>query len=98
MTDTLAMTKLKNALVKIDPNLKVDLKNVRVNGQLQGCSGFVTNPATGKIAYVNTDHNHSTNREALYRTAEHTRDFRGGMNKFAPYYELPQAVVDLVRA
>jgi hypothetical protein len=93
---TLGMTKLKNALVKIDPALTVALKNERVNGQLQGCSGFVTNPSTGNIVYVSTDCNHGTSRGALYRTATTTRDFSGGANRFAAYDELPRAVVELL--
>lgn len=95
---TMSMTQLKNRLVKIDPDLKIELRNVRINGQLQGCSGFVTNPATGKIAYVSTDANHGHSIDnALYRSAEHTRDYRGGLNKFASYDELPRAVVELLR-
>ena len=93
MTGTLAMTKLKNQLVAIDPDLTVELRNVRVNGQLRGCSGFVTNPVTGDIAYVNTE---TSTGSALYRTAESTRDFRGGRNQFASHLELPRAVVNLL--
>jgi hypothetical protein len=88
------MTKLKNQLVKIDPDLKVELKNVRINGQLHGCSGFVTNPDTKKIAYISTD---TLPDMALYRTAEHTRDFRGGKNEYASHTKLPQAVVNLLK-
>jgi hypothetical protein len=98
ITGTMSMTQLKNRLIKIDPSLKVELRNVRINGQLQGCSGFVTNLATGKIGYICTDCNHGTSlNNAYYRTAEHTRDFRGGMNRFASYDELPQSVVDLLK-
>lgn len=93
MSTPLAMTKLKNALVKIDPDLKVELKNVRINGQLMGCSGFVTNPDTGQIVYVNTESDLGT---ALYRTAESTRDYRGGQNRFAGYDDLPGSVVSLL--
>jgi hypothetical protein len=97
MSQTLAMTKLKNQLVKIDPDLKVELKNVRINGQLKGCTGFVTNPANGKIAYVSTDVDYRPGlHNALNRTAESTRDFRGGMNRFAGNDELPRAVVELL--
>lgn len=95
---TMSMTQLKNRLAKIDPELKIELRNVRINGQLQGCSGFVTNPATGKIAYVSTDCNHGRSlNDSYYRTAESTRDFRGGLNKFASYDELPRAVVELLK-
>jgi hypothetical protein len=94
---TLAMTKLKNMILQVDPDLKVELKNIRINGQLQGCSGFVTNPATQKIAYVSTDTNHGTSRNnALLRSAKHTRDYTGGQNRFSGYAELPQELVDLI--
>lgn len=94
----MSMTQLKNRLAKIDPDLEIELRNVRINGQLQGCSGFVTSPATGKIAYVNTDCNHGRSvGNAYYRTAESTRDFRGGPNKFASYGDLPRAVVELLK-
>lgn len=95
---TMSMTQLKNRLVKIDPGLKIELRNQRINGQLQGCSGFVTDSATGRIVYVSTDANHGTSlNKALLRTAKNTRDFVGGMNQFATYDELPHAVVDLLR-
>ena len=90
--------KVKNALKKIDPDLVLDIKNVRINGQLQGCSGFVTDPATGNVVYLNTDCNHGTSLgEAYYRTAEHTKDYTGGRNRFTSYRELPQDVVNLLR-
>lgn len=90
--------KVKNALKKIDPDLVLDIKNVRINGQLQGCSGFVTDPRTSAVVYLNTDCNHGTSLDdAYYRTAEHTKDFTGGRNHFTSYQELPQAVVDLLR-
>jgi hypothetical protein len=95
MTSTLAMTKLKNQLVAINPGLKVELRNIRVNGQLRGCSGFVTNPATGAVAYVGTE---TDTGRAHYRTARDTRDFAGGSNQYATFLALPQAVVDLISA
>lgn len=98
-TGTLAMTKLKNRLKKLDPDLVFHLKNVRINGITMGCSGFVVNPANDAIVYVNTDHNHGTSMDrAYYRTAEHLKDYTGGRNHFATYDELPQAVVDMLQA
>ena len=94
------VTKLKNRLKALDPALDLTkLKNVRVNGELMGASGFVTNPANGAIVYVNTDHNHGTSMDnALYRRAQHLRDFTGERNNFASYADLPQEVVDLLNA
>lgn len=93
-----AATKLKNDLVRLDPELQVELRNVRINGSLQGCSGFVTNPRTGKIAYVCTDRNNMATTRALYRSAKHTRDFTGGTNRFATYDDLSRSVVELLRS
>ena len=94
----LAMTKLRNRLLAIQPDLIVDLHNVRVNGVTFGCSGFVTDPQTGHIVYVNTDHNHMTRyNNAYYRTAESTSDYTGGRNHFATYADLPERVVALLK-
>ena len=95
MYETILARKLKNQLLALDPTLTVEVKNVRVNHETMGCSGFVTSQA-GKVVYVNTDHNHGTNRKALYRTAEHNKDYRGGMNQYAPYDEVALAVVALL--
>jgi hypothetical protein len=95
---TLLATKLKNQILAIDPTLEVKLKNVSVNGVKFGCSGFITNPATGRVVYINTDHNHHTNTDACYRTARDTKDYRGGLNNFATYDELAPAAVRLVNS
>lgn len=80
---TLNAVKLRNAILAADPKAKVELKNVRINGVLQGCSGFVLR--NGRVVYVDTDRNHGTNKTALVRTARHTRDYTGGPNTFAEY-------------
>lgn len=95
--NALAAIKLRNQLLALRPDLVVSLRNVRVNGALFGCSGFVTDPATGRIVYVNTDHNHGTRlNNAYYRTAESTSDYTGGQNHFATYAELPAKVLRLL--
>lgn len=97
-TGVLAMTRLRNRIRALDAGLETHLRNIRVNGRLQGCSGFVVNPATSKIAYVSTDTNHGTRTgEALYRSAESLRDFTGGVNRFADYDSLPGEIVELLR-
>lgn len=93
----LAAIKLRNRLLALCPDLVVSLRNVRVNGALFGCSGFVTDPKTGRIVYVCTDHNHGISyNKALYRTARHDKDFTGGHNHFASYDELPVKVIQLL--
>lgn len=88
--------KMKNELLALNPKLKVELKNVTVNGNKLGCSGFITDLETGRIVYVNSDNNHGTNRTAYYRAARHTKDFTGGLNHSQSYENLSQSVVSLL--
>lgn len=95
MATALLSTKLKNQIKALDTDLVVELKNVRVNGEALGCTGFVTNPDTGAVTYVCTDNNHGLNTKALYRTAKHTKDYTGGRNNFAAYGDLADEVVKM---
>lgn len=98
LTGALSMTRLRNRLKQLDPELVCHLKNIRVNGQLQGCSGFVVNPRNQQVAYVNTDANHGSRLdEAFYRTAENVHDYRGGRNHHCRYHELPRELVEFLR-
>ncbi len=90
-------TKTKNQILAIDGDLIVELKNVRVNGALFGCSGFITDPRTGKIVYINTDHNHHTVHEALYRTAKDNLDYTGGPNHFAHFDDIAKEAVAFLK-
>lgn len=69
-------TKLKN---QFSPAHVVALKNIRVNDDKRGCSGFIS--LNGAIVYVNTERCGSLGY--LYRTAEHLKDYTGGPNRFA---------------
>jgi len=93
---TLNAVKLRNELNALRSGLTIELKNVRINGVLQGCTGFVTDDATGNIIYVSTDRNHGTVSTALYRTAAHTRDYTGGHNNFALFENLAAEVVAML--
>lgn len=95
MPRPLLAAKLRNQIKTLDSDLVVTLKNIRVNDSALGCSGFVTNPNTGAVTYVNTDNNRGRTTRALFRTAENERDFRGGINKFAEYDDLAEEVVNL---
>lgn len=96
---TLNAVKLRNQLNALAPEegLDIHLQNVRINGVLQGCSGFVYNPNTETFVYVSTDRNHDTVRNALYRTAKNRRDYTGGTNRFAEWDELAEKVLALSR-
>lgn len=69
-------TKLKN---QFSPAHVVALKNIRVNDDKRGCSGFIS--LNGAIVYVNTERCGSLGY--LYRTAAHLKDYTGGPNRFA---------------
>ena len=84
--------KVKN-LFKGKP-FELKIKDININGQKRGCSGFITNTETGKICYINTESFfNGGNGSGLYgnkkkaimmRTAENTNDFHGGVNHFLP--------------
>lgn len=68
--------------------LVVKLKNIRLNGDSIGCSGFIANLETGKVVYVNTEESGNAYRTSnsmryLYRTATSFEDYTGGTNRFA---------------
>ena len=65
-------TKLKN---RFTPAHVVALKNIRVNADTRGCSGFIS--LHGVHVYVNTE------GVLMYRTAQHVKDYTGGANRFA---------------
>jgi len=69
-------TKLKN---RFSPAHQVALKNIRVNADVRGCSGFIS--LHGVHVYVNTEK--CGGLGYLYRTAQHLKDYTGGANRFA---------------
>jgi hypothetical protein len=71
----LLATKLKN---QFTPAHQVHLKNISVNGDKRGCSGFIQRG--GAIVYVNTE---VLGGGYLYRTAAHLKDYTGGVNRYA---------------
>lgn len=68
-------TKLKN---QFTPAHQVHLKNISVNGDKRGCSGFIQRGDA--IVYVNTE---VLGGGYLYRTAAHLKDYTGGVNRYA---------------
>ena len=69
-------TKLKN---RFTPAHSVALKNIRVNADKRGCSGFVS--LEGVHVYVNTEP--CGQLGYMYRTAQHLKDYTGGPNRWA---------------
>ena len=68
-------TKLKN---RFSAAHNVALKNIRVNDDKRGCSGFIQRGDA--IVYVNTE---VLGGGYLYRTAAHMKDYTGGVNRYA---------------
>lgn len=91
-----SMTKVKNALRSARPDLVTKISNIRVNGQLQGCSGFITNPATERVVYILTDVNGGTVHDALYREARNDHDYIGGRNQFCSPAEIVECALELL--
>lgn len=69
-------TKLKN---RFSPAHVVALKNIRVNADVRGCSGFIS--LHGVHVYVNTEK--CGGLGYMYRTAQHLKDYTGGANRWA---------------
>ena len=76
--------KLANQVKRIDPELvPVNLRNIVVNGVKRGCSGFFTNPATGRFVYVNTEQPWCMEKGAcMLRFAKDEKDFCGERNEW----------------
>jgi hypothetical protein len=69
-------TKLKN---RFSPDYVVTLRNITINGDKRGCSGFISHGDA--IVYVNTEYFSSLGY--MYRTAESRNDYTGGVNRWA---------------
>jgi hypothetical protein len=62
-------------------------------------SGFILNTRTGKLAYYSIGDVRPTftGNGVLYRTAEHNRDYTGGMNQFCEIDELAENLERITR-
>ena len=78
--------KLKNALKKANNKynypLKIEIKNILINGQKRGCSGFVTNTNNGSCVYVNTEPVSYGQLGIMYRYANNNKDYAGYHNRW----------------
>lgn len=91
----ISVTKVRNAMRKTGYEL-VNAKNERRNNVLEGSSGFIKDPASGRLVYFSADASACYNGDkVLYRTAKHDRDYTGGTNRYADFSELGEAVRDL---
>lgn len=72
----LLSTKVKNAIPKF---YDVKLRNISINGQKRGCSGFVKFGSA--TVYINTES--IISGRYLYRKAQNSTDYTGGINRYA---------------
>lgn len=78
--------KFKNELLRhADPNMALtfSLKNILVNGEKRGCSGFVRNEVNGSVVYLTTEQSTISDLGYLYRYADDEKDYRGYHNRWA---------------
>lgn len=75
MSQLILSQKLKN---RFSCNEVFYLKNIVINGDKKGCSGFIT--LGDNTVYVNTE---SAFGYYLYRKAKHTKDYVGEVNRYA---------------
>lgn len=93
-------TKLKNALNKQggEMPLQFTLKNITINGEKRGCSGFVRNLANNTVVYINTEESCLSNLHYMYRYADHEKDYTGYRNRWANSLdELAEATINLLK-
>ena len=84
----LSALKVKNMFKGLAYEFK--LRNIDVNGQKRGCSGFIVNTVTNKIVYIDTEPCFNAaglygnkNNAVMLRSAESLKDYHGGMNQWS---------------
>lgn len=81
-----------------DCDFEVLTKNILINGQKRGCSGFIVNKTNNKICYLTTEPYFKSGlfgrerNEIMYRTAEHIKDYQGGLNQWCSFRDLKENV------
>lgn len=71
---------------------RLEIKDINVNGQKRGCSGFITNTETGSVCYITTEPffdgkggsglYNDKQKSILMRSAKNTKDYVGGANRW----------------
>lgn len=102
----LLSVKLKNGLTSLAEQMGMDitvnLKNITVNGQRRGCSGFVT--CGESCVYVTTEHScyGPISDKSMCRYAKDTEDFssnglKNGYNQFVADDFLDAKVISMLK-
>ena len=96
-------TKLKNSINKKNNNnlqLEFHLKNISINGEKRGCSGFIRNVNNNSIVYIDTEGIkwNGKNKLYLYRYADTVKDYSGYHNRWANSLEnLSDNILELLK-
>lgn len=88
---SISTTKVKNLLKKAGGYEVENCHNIRVNGQLRGCSGFIRKAGSERTVYFNTEYVVSLGRDddrLLVRYARDSRDYTGGRNEYCSFCTL----------
>lgn len=95
-------TRQLKAMLKDFP-FEVKTKDITINGQRRGCSGFIKNTTTNNSCYITTETLFGSpiyvglygdkNKTIMMRSVGATMDFRGGINQWLP--PTKQAIVDM---
>lgn len=94
MQEIISRAKIQNAL-KGRNNLDIKLENIKRNGVMLGCRGFITNKDNNKIVYINTEDTISYGY--LFRYARYIKDYTGLTNRYArTRIQLIRSVLDLL--
>ena len=91
--------KLQNQVSRICPDFEFKLKNIIVNGQKRGCSGFIRNPKNGLIFYVDTEtvsYGGFFQDKILLRYASSMSNYCGERNQWIEQNRVCQAIVNLL--
>lgn len=83
------------------------VKNININGQKRGCSGFIKNTETGKICYITTEPffngkggsglYDNPNMAIMMRMAKDLKDYTGGLNCWLPTANIVSMAYELTR-
>ena len=84
MGNPILMTKVKNAIKRKRANVDFQLKNININGNQRGCSGFIINTDTKTTVYINTE---PCMGNYMYRYADDVKDFTGYHNRWTHTFD-----------
>ena len=95
----LSSRKLRNRVAAIDPGIvAVNLRNIIVNGEKRGCSGFFSDLGTKATVYVDTEEScvEWLAGKCLIRYAEDASDYHGKTNIFVKEDALAKTICDML--